>query len=339
MRIRRFYSIVCLLIILFSFASCSFSSNISFPVGFLYNGLCTDWMTTGGNRIYSRVQNPAQMIDLETDKSYDLIRDPFFEENEQAALVTYIFSDMEYFYYLLGDYRSSYQIVRQNHDTLAEEIIYEKVFYRDQQDIILGAVETPLPDTSDFYRSNIPNRFAVFENTLFLFPNGVIQAVDLNTQEETTILEESLYNGNYSYYQGKLYLVTSSYDIYTYQIQSKKLQKLNGYKAQTILVTPEGFYFSAANDEGRLHWLDFDYQNEKVYTEGAVNAMDFSGNHLYYLSEGDSGLYCMDLDGSENQKIYDLPGIFDILCLREQHKNLLLYTDTSGNFAVQELEE
>lgn len=339
MRKRRICSIICLLVILFLLASCSFSSDIPFPVEFLYNGLSTDWMTVGGNRIYSRLQNPAQMIDLETDKSYDLIRDPFFEENEQAAPVTYIFSDMEYFYYLLGDYRTSYKVFRQNHDTLAEEIIYENVFYRDPQDIILGAVETPLPDRSDFYRSNIPNRFAVFENMLFLFYNDMIQAVDLNTQKETTILEEGLYNGNYSYYQGKLYLVTSRYDIYAYQIQSKELQKLNGYKAQTILVTPKGLYFSAANDEGRLHWLDFDYQNEKVYTEGTVNAMDFSGNHLYYLSEGDSGLYRMDLDGNENQKIYDLPGVFDILCLREQNTNFLLYTDTSGNFAVHEFEE
>lgn len=339
MRKKIFCFVAYLLIILFVFTSCSFSSDISSSADFLYNGLSTDWMTVGGNRIYSRVQNPAQMIDLKTDKSYDLIRDPFFKENEQADPVTYIFSDKEYFYYLLGDYRTRYQIVRQNHVTLTEEIIYEKVFYLDRQDIILGAVKTPLPDTSNFYRSNIPNRFAVFENMLFLFLNDVIQAVDLKTQKETTILEEGLYNGNYSYYQGKMYLVTSSYDIYVYQIQSKKLQKLNGYKAQTLLVTPEGIFFSAVNDKGRLHWLDFDYQNEKVYTERTVNAMDFSGNHLYYLSEGDTGLYRMDLDGSENKKIYDLPGVFDILCLREQHTNLLLYTDTSRNFEVQELEE
>lgn len=338
MKTKRFYSIVCLLIILLSSVSCNSSSNISFPVDFLYNGLSTDWMTTGGNRIYSRVQNPAHMIDLETDKRYDLIRDPFFEWDEQAALVTYIFSDMEYFYYLLGDYRTSYQIVRQNHDTLVEEIIYEKMFYRDQQDIVLGAIEMPRPNTDNSYYSHVPTRFAVFENTLFLFLNDVIQAIDLNTQEETAVLEESLYNGNYSYYQGKLYLVTSNYDIYIYQIRSKKLQKLSGYKAQAILVTPAGLYFSAANDEGRLHWLDFDYQSEKVYTEKAVSAMDFSGNHLYYLSEGDPSLYCMNLDGSESQKIYDLPGVFDILCLREQHKNLLLYTDTSGDFAVQEVD-
>lgn len=322
------------------FSSCSFVSDYEqVNPDFIYNGLSTDWMTFGGDRLYSRVQNPAQMIDLQTDKSYDLVRDPFFEENEQSASIIYIFSDVNNFYYLLGDGRSSYKIIQQNHETLNERIIYKKNFYREQKNVFLGALKTPSPDASNFYRSNIPNRFAVFENTLFLFLNDSIQAINLKTRKETVILEESIYNGNYSYYKGELYFVSSSYDIYVYNIHSGELMQLEKYKAQFILVTPKGIFFSSASDKGRLHWIDFNYQNEKIYTDKSVNAMDFNREHLYYLSEEDSGLYRMNLDGSENQKISDITGAFDIFCARDQHTNILLYTDESGNFAVHKFDE
>lgn len=306
---------------------------------FIYNGLPSDWITSDANYIYSRTETPAQMIDLKTKEKYDFVRDPFFEEDEQAPPVIYVFSDENNVYYLLSDDRSEYQIIRRDNKTLSEEVIYEKVVFREQRNLLFGAVELPPPDTGIYDISNIPNRFAVFENTLFLFQNDSIKAVNLKTKKEFIVWEDGLYNGNYSYYKGNLYFISFAYDIYVYHIQSGELKQLNGHKAQSILVTPKGLYFSAANDKGRLHWIDFDYKNEKVYTEIAVNAMDFSGNHLYYLSEGDSTLYRMNFDGSENQKVYDLPSAFDILCLREQHTNLLLYTDTSGDFAVQEFEE
>lgn len=331
MRKRRLCSTIYLLIILILFSSCSFSSDTSSQTEFIYNGLPTWWITASGNWIYSR----AQMIDIKTDKSYDIVRDPFFNENDQVSSVGPIFADENYLYYSLKSSRAKYQIIRQNHDTLSEEIIYEKVSFLERQDVILGAFKTPWPDISDFFRSDIPNRFAVFENTLFLFQQNAIVAIDLKTKKETTIIEEGNYNGNFGYYQGKMYFVSSSYDIYAYQIQTKKLQKINGYKARSLLVTPAGIYFSAVNDKEQLHRIDFDYQNEKVYKDKTIYAMDFSGDNLYYLIEDGSALYRMNFDGSDNQKVLDLSNAFDLFCVRDHHKIILLCDDASGKFSVK----
>ncbi len=326
---------VCIFFIFFLLSSCGaedyYTENNS---DFIYNGLPSDWITSDANYIYSRTETPAQMIDLKTKEKYDFVRDPFFEEDKQAPPVIYVFSDENNVYYLLSDDRSEYQIIRRDNKTLSEEVIYEKVVFREQRNLLFGAVELPSPDTGIYDISNIPNRFAVFENTLFLFQNDSIKAVNLKTKKEFIVWEDGLYNGNYSYYKGNLYFISFAYDIYVYHIQSGELKQLNSHKAQSLLVTPNGIFVSAADDEGRLHFIDFSGQNEKAFLNKAVNSMDFSGRYLYFLSEGDDGIYRMNMDNEEIEKVYDLPGAFDVYCLKGINMNIVLYTDLDGNFAM-----
>lgn len=335
MKKNRLRNMVWIFLAFFLLSSCGAENDYAEQNSdFIYNGLSSDWITSDENYIYSRTETPAQMIDLQTKKKYDFVRDPFFEEDEQAPPIIYVFSDKNSVYYLLSDDRSEYQIIRRDSEALSEEVIYEKVIYREQRDLLLGAVEIPSPDMGTYGLSDIPNRFAVFENTLFLFQNDSIKAVNLKTKQEFIVLEDGLYNGNYSYYNGNLYFISFAYDIYIYNIQSGELKRFNGYKAQSLLVTPNGIYFSAANDEGRLHFIDLSGQNEKVFPNKAVTSMDFSGRYLFFLSEGDDGIYRMNMDNEEIQKIYDLPGAFDVYCLKSNNMNLVLYTDSDGNFAV-----
>lgn len=311
--------------------------NMEMTSDFIYNGVSTDWITSDENYIYSRTGTPAHMINLQTEQKYDFMRDPFFTENEQASQIIYIFSDEKNVYYLFTNDRSKYQIIRRDNETLSEEVVYEKVFYRKQRELLLGAVKSPSPGMGTANLSDIPNRFAIFENTLFLFGNDSIEAVNIKAGKEFTVFEDSIYNGNYSYYKGKMYFVSSAYDIYSYQIQNKELERINGFKAQSLTVTPNGIYFSAANDEGKLHFIDFNGKNEKVFPNKSVTAMDFNGEDLYFLSEGDNGIYHMNLNNSEIQKIFDLHGAFDIYCVKGKNVNIVLYTDSDGNFAAQKI--
>lgn len=338
MKKNRLQNMGCLFLTFFLLSSCGAEYyHMEKSSDFIYNGLSSDWITSDVNYIYSRIETPVQMIDLQTKKKYDFIRDPFFEEDEQAPSIIYVFSDENNVYYLLSDDRSEYQIIRRDNETLSEEVIYKKVVFREQRDFLLGAVEIPLPDMGVSNLSDIPNRFAVFENNLFLFQNDSIKAVDLKTKREFIVLEDGLYNGNYSYYKGNLYFVSFAYDIYIYQIKSRELKKLNGYKAQSLLVTPNGIFFAAANDKGRLHFVDFSGQNEKAFQNKAVNSMDFSDRYLYFLSEGDDGIYRMNMDNEEIEKVYDLPGAFDVYCLKSDNMNIVLYTDSDGKFSVHRL--
>lgn len=335
MKKNRLQNIGCLFFAFFLLSSCGAEHyHTEKSSDFVYNGLPSDWITADANYLYSRIETPVQMIDLQTKEKYDFIRDPFFEEDEQAPPIIYVFSDENNVYYLLSDDRSEYQIIRRDTETLSEEVIYKKVIFREQRDLFLGAVEIPLPDRGTSNLSDIPNRFAVFENTLFLFQNDSIKAVDLKTEREFIVLEDGLYNGNYSYYKGNLYFISFTYDIYIYHIQSGELKKLDGYKAQSLLITPNGILFSAANDKGRLHFVDFNGQNEEVLLNKTVNSMDFSGRYLYFLSEGDDGIYRMNMDNEEVEKVYDLPGAFDVYCLKSKNINIVLYTDSDGKFAV-----
>lgn len=326
---------VCIFFIFFLLSSCGvedyYTENNS---DFIYNGLPSDWITSDTNYIYSRIETPAQMIDLKTKEKYDFIRDPFFEEDKQASPVIYVFFDENNVYYLLSDDRSEYKIIRRDNKTLSEEVIYEKVVFREQRNLLFGAVELPPPDTGIYDISNIPNRFAVFENILFLFQNDSIKAVNLKTKKEFIVCKDGLYNGNYSYYKGNLYFISFAYDIYVYHIQSGELKQLNGHKAQSLLVTPNGIFVSAADDEGRLHFIDFSGQNEKAFLNKTVSSMDFSGRYLYFLSEGDDGIYRMNMNNEEIEKVHDLPGAFDIYCLKGINMNIVLYTDSDGNFAM-----
>lgn len=335
MKKNRLRNMVWIFLAFFLFSSCGAENDYAEKNSdFIYNGLSSDWITSDGNYIYSRTETPVQMIDLQTKKKYDFVRDPFFEEDVQAPPIIYLFSDEKSVYYLLSDDQSEYQIIRRDSETLSEKVIYEKVIFREQRNLFLGAVEIPSPDMGTYGLSDIPNRFAVFENTLFLFQNDSIKAVNLKTKKEFIVLEDGIYNGNYSYYNGNLYFISFAYDIYIYHIQSGKLKRLNGYKAQSLLVTPNGIYFAAANDEGRLHFIDFSGQNEKMLPNKAVTSMDFSGRYLYFLSEGDDWIYSMNMDNEEIEKVYDLPGAFDVYCLKNNNMNIVLYTDSDGKFAV-----
>lgn len=335
MKKNRLRNMVWIFLAFFLFSSCGAENDYAEKNSdFIYNGLSSDWMTSDRNYIYSRTETPVQMIDLQTKKKYDFVRDPFFEEDEQAPPIIYLFSDEKSVYYLLSDDQSEYQIIRRDSETLSEKVIYEKVIFREQRNLFLGAVEIPSPDMGTYGISDIPNRFAVFENTLFLFQNDSIKAVNLKTKKEFIVLEDGIYNGNYSYYNGNLYFISFAYDIYIYHIQSGELKRLNGYKAQSFLVTPNGIYFAAANDEGRLHFIDFSGHNEKMFPNKAVTSMDFSGRYLYFLSEGDDGIYRMNMDNEEIEKVYDLPGAFDVYCLKNNNTNIVLYTDSDGKFTV-----
>lgn len=335
MKKNRLRNMVWIFLAFFLFSSCGAENDYAEKNSdFIYNGLSSDWITSDGNYIYSRTETPVQMIDLQTKKKYDFVRDPFFEEDEQAPPIIYLFSDEKSVYYLLSDDQSEYQIIRRDSETLSEKVIYEKVIFREQRNLFLGAVEIPSPDMGTYGLSDIPNRFAVFENTLFLFQNDSIKAVNLKTKKKFIVLEDGIYNGNYSYYNGNLYFISFAYDIYIYHIQSGELKRLNGYKAQSLLVTPNGIYFADANDEGRLHFIDFSGQNEKMFPNKAVTSMDFSGRYLYFLSEGDDWIYSMNMDNEEIEKVYDLPGAFDVYCLKNNNMNIVLYTDSDGKFAV-----
>lgn len=327
-----FFALLTFIVLLF-FVSCENVENNS--NAYVYNGAMTDWITFGDNYIYSRIEDNALMTNIATGKSYELVRDPFFEESNETQRIKYIFSDEIFVYYLLSNGNSQYEIIRQHHKTLERKRIFKKEFYKEQRDILLGLTSTIQPNRSDYLNSNIPNRFAVFENHLFIFDNTHILEVNLATMKEKTILEKSIYNGNYSYYNGILYFVSNSYDIYAYHIQTGELKKVPSLKAQLILVTPQGIYFSSANNKGKLYQIDFDFLNLNLCIDSTVSAMSFNNICLYYLLEGDDSVYSLNFQDNSIEEEYVLEGVFDMIYLKEKKLLVLLYTDSTGNFSLK----
>lgn len=331
---KKFICFVLLTItILFSFASCdNVENNIE---NYIYNGSMTDWVTFGDNYIYSRIEGKASMTNITTGKSYELVRDPFFKESNEAQIIKYIFSDEKFVYYLLCDSNSRYEIIRQDHKTLEKSSIFKKVIYKEQREILFGIANTMRPKRSDYLNDNIPNRFAVFENCLFLFENTQITEVNLTTKKEKTILKQNIYNGNYSYYNGILYFISDSYDIYAYQIQTGTLKKAKSLKCQNLLVTPYRIYFSSASDKGRLYQMDFNFSNQKLCVAAAVVAMDYNNDRLFYLLEGDDSVYSFNFYNYSIKKEYSLDGVFDMIYLKEKKILALLYNNSKGEFGLK----
>ena len=331
---KKFICTVFSMVIVMLCSSCMNNTNQFEECDFIFNGISTYWITSNEDYIFTSFSNNVQMTDKKTGRTLDFIRDPFFEYDESFTPIEYIFTDEQNVYYLMSDDNSSYKIVCRKNDTLRETVLYEKILYKEKRDIFLGAAQTVQSDMNDIFNSRIPQRFCVIGNSLFLFSQENIIEVNLTNKEEIIISDRSLYNDNYGYYKGMLYFINSAYDICIYDIAKKEMSKLDDYKAQTLLVTLNGIYFSNAADGGRLHYIDFTLRWHKKITDKAVMMMDFDDKYIYYITEEDETVYCMDLYGGNFKKIMTKRGLFNIYCDKKENKIYLLYTEEDGTFAI-----
>lgn len=331
---KKFIACFLLLSILFMLVSCSESPNTE-DMDFIYNGISSSNITSGGGKIYSLVQTPAMMVDVDSGESYDIIRNPFAIENERMPGVSYLFSDEDNLYFLLSE-NKGYQIIRRNHVSLDEKLIYQEILREQQREILFGMTKTPQPDNRLSYDLLNPSRFAVFDDVLFLFHTERIDTVDLKTGKVKTLCHENLFSNSYGYYRGVLYFITSSYDLFAYSIQNDSLQKIKNYKAKFLLVTPEGLYFSSMSDHGRLYFIDFDFSKEQKISDDEVISMDFCGEWIYYVTGDGKALFRISFDGKSRERVLDLPGIYDLHCIRDQSLIRLVYVDEKGNFSELE---
>lgn len=334
---KKYFCIVLPLVAALLLYSCGVpTEDQALPDMYIYNGASADWVTYDEKYIYSNIQSPTQIVDIQTGKSCDFIRDPFFNIDENFNPVKYAFSDISNIYYLY-DIDNGIEIIKRSNKTMEEKTIYKKIFYSQPKEIFLGAFKTSGANAGDIIGKDIVNRFAVFENVLFVFFNDSILTVDLYTHKEKTF-KTALLNGNYSYYNGILYFIDTNYNIYAYDIQSGELQKIPNYKAQLLMIMPTGIYFSDANDFGRMHKINFSFEDETVITQNAVCAMDYSGEYIYYLSDNSSDIYKIKSDGTEYLRVCSLQNVFDIICLKHAENTILLiYSDDTGKSTIKKV--
>ncbi|HZK21937.1 MAG TPA: DUF5050 domain-containing protein [Oscillospiraceae bacterium] len=335
MKSKAFVRIVSCIVLIFLFASFSSSPKKALASSsYLCNGLPLDWITYGEDFIYDKTKNPVKMLNVSTNKEYDFIRDPFFKYNENFDPVGYVFAGQNCLYYLIREDFSSFEIIRRDYQTFAEKSVFKKTYHKMRTEIFLGAANSIQPDFESLYNTPTPFRFCVFDENLFLFYANQIEKINLKTKKQTVLCKKGLYNGNYSYYDGKIYFISSDYSLYSYQILKDKLEKVEGVKAQNLLITPEKIFYSNANDNGKLYSFDFDYKNKVKLSDISVSEMDFFDNHLYFLSEGKEDIYSISLDGKNSTVLLSVPKAFSISCIKDTGELFILYTNSDGNFDI-----
>lgn len=318
------------------FSACSFKGNEANATSpYIYNGLPREWITCQGSYLYDRTKNPTKMLNLKTNHEYDFIRDPFFEYNQDANPVIYIFTGQKYLYYLISNEAGSFEIIRRDYQTFEEKNIYKKAYYKRQSEIFLGATHSIQPNTDAYLNAPIPHRFCVFDENLFLFYDNQIDKVDLRTKKQITICSDGIYNDNYSYYKGILYFISDDYSLYAYRNIRNDLEKVDGIKAQNLLVTPNGIFYSNANDKGKLYFVDTNYEGKAKLSDITVLAMDFYAEQLYYISESDDHIYTINFNGTNQAVLCDVPGAFSIYHLESSEELCIAHTNSEGDFIIQ----
>lgn len=312
---------MCMLI----FSSCSMQRADESRQSSVYNGLTNQWIVESRNYIYRKINVNPEMISKADSKAYDILRDPFPEENFMS--LGYIFTDDENTYYLY-ETTEGYKIIKRDDNTLSEKIIYQKTNKKVQKEIFMGAAQTKHANYLEQSQQRVPNCFCIIKNSLFLFDNYETIKVDLKTGKEKKIYEKSIYNYNFSCIGDKLYFIDSAYDICCYDLKAEKLSKLEGKKAQTLLLTDSGIYYSSAADKGNMYFTDFEGKTNKKLTDIFVSSMDFKNGKIYFVNEGDGILYRMNDDGTQLTEFYKKAQLFDLKCTEKGI--YILFNDDNG---------
>ncbi len=100
-----------------------------------------------------------------------------------------------------------------------------------------------------------------------------------------------------------------NFSLYRMNMDGSGLTRLNNvYTHYPVLIGDKIIYWNV--DDGRLFAMDKDGSNNNPISRGAVDVVNADETFIYYLDAADNyNVYRMKLDGTQNEKITDFPGV------------------------------
>lgn len=319
-----------------SLFGCSNYEAKSIDEDFIFNAVTAEWIIADRDYIYKNIELFPIMISRKTGKVFTLLRDPFLQDKTSAE-VRFLYSDGNFLYYLRTTKEfNEYSIVKRDNKTLKENVIYKKTFYETRKQIFLGLAETQGRKLDDFFSSDIPNIFFVVNKKLFLVLPDKVYLIDLSNKKESVAFSESVFNYNISLYNNTFYFINEFYDIYSYHIDSEKLEKLCDSKAGRLLVEPNGIYYNNLSDKNSLYLIDFNGENNRKIIDKNVLSYDCDHEYLYYILDGENNLYRASLDGKAPEVLFELKGLWSVVNVESCNVLYLEYETESGEVGFYE---
>ena len=120
----------------------------------------------------------------------------------------------------------------------------------------------------------------------------------------------------------------------------KNARQINGSRIYTPIIYDNSIYY--LTQDRYLHKMDLDGKNDVMLSDIKIYNLNISNNGIYYLNEvysmgGDSqgiSIFRMDLDGKNNEQIFNLQEDSNALCLS---KDWVFFLDSNENSGYMEL--
>lgn len=173
-----------------------------------------------------------------------------------------------------------------------------------------------------------------------IYQAGSIYLYDIN-QDEIRLLVDGTCR-NVIAYKDRVYYLKHENDIYricSIGIDGKDEKVLAEDIASYLNIDGDKIYYIAGDDEGHIHKMDLDGQNNEVLSSfSGVEEMIVQDGQIYYVSNEASGyrLWGMDINGKNEHKIYDKEchniNVYEkVLYFRDEAKGMLCSISDDGS--------
>lgn len=354
---RRIALLLCVILILSSFAGCAGTSTAKTDSSFLYNNSTGASSIQDSDRYIFYLSNDKyEYIDKKTGKRGTFLHDAFSNldtaDNSQsgtseADTLSGFLSFGKTAYYLVynqkGRSNSGTDIHMLRLANFHDQIIYrQNAFYYSQIFLGLYALSSPNtydPNDDDFSKNtNIQSdsytdaRGAfLLGNTPYVITDSTVFKINTLTGETTTLFS---YKGSVSCDGSSFYYGNAQYMIVRYDIKSGKTLSIPKIYAREFVLTKTKLLYTNILDHERLYKADKDGNRAVALTTCAAAYPAFDDDYLYFSNTDDNGYpYRVKYDGSDLSRLSDKISDAMIFPIRHYDKIGIYGELESGDFS------